>query len=358
MNPTILLPELPDTTDPKAVKDYLAAHQKILADKQKSDYEANADLNGKVYNGSNHMSLGYMHVRDEKPSGTVGGTGTAGAWNIRTLNTIKSNTITNASLSSNNISIPSGKYRIKASAPAYMCNTSKLRLFNVTDNIVIDYGTNDHQNAIYGGTGIEEISIEISLSKQTEIRLDHYIGVTTGGTQTLGIAVSLGTEVYSKIEIWEVPEILPLVPLASETGIATQAEAQTGTNNTKIITPLSLRQGLNANGSAPVYACRAWVNFDGTGTVAIRASGNVSSITDNGVSIYTINFITPMEDINYCAIASSNAINNSGNGYIMTLGLSNYNTDTLSTYRTVSSIRVLIPNPIRDVVDANVAIFR
>lgn len=39
MNPTILLPELPDTTDPKAVKEYLAAHQKILADKQKDDYE-------------------------------------------------------------------------------------------------------------------------------------------------------------------------------------------------------------------------------------------------------------------------------------------------------------------------------
>jgi len=39
MKPTILLPELPDTTDPKAVKDYLAAHQKILADKQKDDYE-------------------------------------------------------------------------------------------------------------------------------------------------------------------------------------------------------------------------------------------------------------------------------------------------------------------------------
>jgi hypothetical protein len=33
---------------------------------------------------------------------------------------------------------------------------------------------------------------------------------------------------------------------------------------------------------ATAYGCRAWVNFNGTGTVAIRASGNVSSITDNG----------------------------------------------------------------------------
>jgi hypothetical protein len=47
------------------------------------------------------------------------------------------------------------------------------------------------------------------------------------------------------------------------------------------------------------YLCRAWVNFNGTGTVAIRASGNVSSITDNGTGDYTINFASPMPDINY-----------------------------------------------------------
>ena len=56
---------------------------------------------------------------------------------------------------------------------------------------------------------------------------------------------------------------------------------------------------LNASGSAPVYACRAWVNFNGTGTVAIRANGNVTSITDNGTGDYTINFTTAMPDRNY-----------------------------------------------------------
>lgn len=47
------------------------------------------------------------------------------------------------------------------------------------------------------------------------------------------------------------------------------------------------------------YKCRAWVNFNGTGTVAIRASGNVSSITDNGTGNYQINFTTAMPDTNY-----------------------------------------------------------
>ena len=59
-----------------------------------------------------------------------------------------------------------------------------------------------------------------------------------------------------------------------------------------------------AVGSAPSYACRAWVNFNGTGTVAIRASGNVSSITDNGVGDYTVNFTTAMPDKDYCSISS------------------------------------------------------
>ena len=53
---------------------------------------------------------------------------------------------------------------------------------------------------------------------------------------------------------------------------------------------------------ATAYGCRAWVNFNGTGTVAIRASGNVSSITDNGTGDYTVNFATAMPDANYNAV--------------------------------------------------------
>jgi len=85
--------------------------------------------------------------------------------------------------------------------------------------------------------------------------------------------------------------------------IATQAEAEVGTDNTKLMTPLRTNEAitdkLNATGTAPLYACRAWVNFNGTGVVAIRASGNVSSITDNGTGQYTVNFTTAMPDTDY-----------------------------------------------------------
>ncbi len=56
---------------------------------------------------------------------------------------------------------------------------------------------------------------------------------------------------------------------------------------------------------AVAYGCRAWVNFNGTGTVAIRASGNVTSITDNGAGNYTVNFTTSMPDTNYCVSVAS-----------------------------------------------------
>lgn len=65
------------------------------------------------------------------------------------------------------------------------------------------------------------------------------------------------------------------------------------------------------SGSAPIYAARAWVNFNGTGTVAIRASGNVSSITDNGTGDYTVNFTTAMSDANYAFSVGSNNFNQS-----------------------------------------------
>jgi hypothetical protein len=65
------------------------------------------------------------------------------------------------------------------------------------------------------------------------------------------------------------------------------------------------RAALGITLNPPVGVCRAWVNFNGTGTVAIRASGNVSSITDNGVGDYTVNFATAMPDANYVVTASA-----------------------------------------------------
>jgi hypothetical protein len=60
-------------------------------------------------------------------------------------------------------------------------------------------------------------------------------------------------------------------------------------------------------GIAPAYGCRAWVSFNGTGTPAIRGSGNVSSITDDGTGRFRVNFTNAMPDSNYSAVATARA---------------------------------------------------
>lgn len=88
---------------------------------------------------------------------------------------------------------------------------------------------------------------------------------------------------------------------------------QNGTTQA-IITAAGLLQFNSGYGSvATVYGCRAWVNFNGTGTIAIRASANVSSITDNGIGDYTINFTNSLPDANYAFNMSAND-NGTGTG--------------------------------------------
>lgn len=70
----------------------------------------------------------------------------------------------------------------------------------------------------------------------------------------------------------------------------------------------------DVNGTQVGTFCRAWVNFNGTGTVAIRASFNVSSITDNGTGAYTVNFTNAMPDANYATNITNGAPLSSGSG--------------------------------------------
>jgi hypothetical protein len=89
---------------------------------------------------------------------------------------------------------------------------------------------------------------------------------------------------------------------------------------------------------ATAYGCRAWVNFNGTGTVAIRASGNVSSITDNGTGDYTVNFTNAMPDANYAV----NAISQQGSGDAAPNGVvALKNAATITT----SAVRLIVGTP-------------
>lgn len=117
-------------------------------------------------------------------------------------------------------------------------------------------------------------------------------------------------------------------------------------------------QFATVSGTAPIYPCRAWVNFNGQGTVAIKASGNVSSITDNGVGQYTVNFSTALTDTNYAYALSTVAPDTSG----VNTGIVLQGTNTTIANKTTTQMNIWIgvqtANTFLDKVDVSVIIFR
>lgn len=92
------------------------------------------------------------------------------------------------------------------------------------------------------------------------------------------------------------------VVTTGSSAVVTPAMLSTGAPSWDSSSNLAFNSGYGS--AAVAYGCRAWVNFNGTGTVAIRASGNVTSITDSGTGQYTVNFTNSMPDANYSAVAS------------------------------------------------------
>jgi hypothetical protein len=92
-----------------------------------------------------------------------------------------------------------------------------------------------------------------------------------------------------------------ILELKTGTGAGTTAVTIDASQNVTLATGIAGDFKMNSGyGSvATAYGCRAWVKFNGVGTIAISASGNVSSITDNGTGDYTINFTSSMPDGNY-----------------------------------------------------------
>jgi hypothetical protein len=98
------------------------------------------------------------------------------------------------------------------------------------------------------------------------------------------------------------------------------------------------------------YGCRAWVRFNGTGTVAINGSGNVTSVTDNGTGLYTINFTTAMPDANYSVGGfASNNDTGANESYVVSRNTDNtYATTacTITTTENTSSVTTRSDSPL------------
>jgi hypothetical protein len=142
-----------------------------------------------------------IHVVDQKSTGTSGDAGTAPtSWTIRTLNTVAYNDLTGASLDSNIVTLPAGRYRVEASDPAYNVDWHRIRLYNVTGSETLLVGPNEFaRSSSDAHSTAAQLKGYFTLSTTSGIRLEHYARFGSGST-LFGFASSDGSpEIYASV---------------------------------------------------------------------------------------------------------------------------------------------------------------
>ena len=145
-----------------------------------------------------------LHIQDQKTNGTDGGQFSAGN-NDRPLNTVLTNEITGASLSSNQITLPSGTYYINVTCPTYLTQRAKISWYNVTDSSYTIVGLNN-----YGSVAVSmnnNLSGRFTITSQKVFKVIQYTGLSSG-TNDYGVDnVGSGQiEVYADLKIWRTGE--------------------------------------------------------------------------------------------------------------------------------------------------------
>lgn len=151
----------------------------------------NLSVSGTLSGGVLAASYPILVVQEEQPAGTEGGTFTAGAWRVRTLNTVSTNTIPGATLSANTVSLPPGTYQIFWRAPAYRVDHHQTLWRNTTDSTNVLLGSSVYADNTYNvlndsvGFGV------FSISTTNSFQLWHRC-LTGFGTNGLGTRGAFG----------------------------------------------------------------------------------------------------------------------------------------------------------------------
>ncbi len=174
-------------------------------------------------------------------------------------------------------------------------------------------GTNTAANPGITGTdtdtglqfGTDEVNIVTGGSTRTTVDSSGRVGIgTTTPSQKLHVASNASTYIQVQNTGDSVNAYYGVDTAAAWVGSSTNHPLVFHTNNTeraRIDSSGNLRFNSGYGSVATAYGCRAWVNFKGTGTLTVRDSGNVSSVTDNGTGNYTVNLTNDMPDVNYSA---------------------------------------------------------
>jgi len=148
--------------------------------------------------------LGYIKVTDTKAQNTNGGTFTALAWRTRDLTTEDTDTNSDCSLASNQITLTAGTYECRISCCAYEVDTHQARLYNTTGATTVLIGTCEFSAS--GGQGGHTSSIiagRFTIAASQALEVQQYC-VITRATYGFGIALNQTSEVYAIAEFWRV----------------------------------------------------------------------------------------------------------------------------------------------------------
>jgi len=238
----------------------------------------------------------------------------------------------------------------------------------INGTIAVNGGTITGTSLKVGGSaaaatgGINSLSLAVGTTN-TQFTVSN-TGAIVGTSLNVGSgAITAGAIVGTSLNVGSGAVTAGAVTAASFTGplngnatSATTAATATTVSNASV-TAAKLDGG--QSGTAPIFGARAWANFNGVGGVAIRGSGNISSITRTSVGRYTINFTVAMPDTNYAIVGMCTraAVGDNGNAVIF---------ETLSSTsafseKTVNSINISVTNSantFQDAFSANIAIFR
>ena len=176
----------------------------------------------------------------------------------------------------------------------------------------------------------------------------------SGDTSGQLVLQTNGTTTAVTISTGQVVTLAQPLPVASGgSGVTTSTGTGAvvlGTSPTLATPTINSAQLATVSGTAPLYMARAWVNFNGTGTVAITGSANVSSITDHGTGEYSVNYTTAMSDANYARMLTVGENSAQSGGRI---GMDSGSTAAASRWCTRDT-----GNTLTDLAAINVSIFK
>lgn len=165
--------------------------------KQGSDYVSESDRTVLFEEG---LYAPTCYIKDVKANGTNGGTATSGSWERRDLNTV-SGSCSFVSLSSNQVTLSSGTYRVRASAPALGVGQNKIKLRNTTDSTDTLIGTQEYADNTNLGTSRSVITGRFSISSSKTYEIQHRVA-TTKATNGYGNNSNFGVdEIFTEVEI-------------------------------------------------------------------------------------------------------------------------------------------------------------